>query len=211
MPTLYQLEWCPECHRVRQVMTELGLSYELINVSADRDERDAVVAASGQEAVPVLVDGEGVFIHAEAIIDHLKADYPLKPDTAEHASRGRFRIVVKLDSTPVESLARLRGALAAKEIMLVSEIPGEDIAPGCFPPGYTLVHAVSPTAATLAVRADPTIAGAIAVPIAIYGTEAGSEIAVTKPTATVWLYGTAESIRVARAFTERIMKAVREL
>jgi hypothetical protein len=49
------------------------------------------------------------------------------------------------------------------------------------------------------------------VPIAIYGTETGSEIAVTKPTATVWLYGTAESIRVARAFTERIMKAVRGL
>lgn len=211
MLKLYQVEWCPECHRVRQVMTELGLACELINVSADRDEREAVVAVSGQEAVPVLVDGDVVTVHAEATIDHLKANYPPQPDTSEHVSRARFRIVVKLDIPPDQALERLRDALAGSEITVVSEIAGDAIAAGHFPPGYTLVHAVSPAAAVLAVRSDPTIAASIAIPIAVYATEHGSEIAVTKPTATVWLYGTAESIRVARAFTERVMKAVKEL
>ena len=32
MLTLYQAEWCPACHRVRQVMTELGLTYTTVNV-----------------------------------------------------------------------------------------------------------------------------------------------------------------------------------
>ena len=32
MLTLYQLEWCPSCHGVRQVMTELGLTYTAVNV-----------------------------------------------------------------------------------------------------------------------------------------------------------------------------------
>ena len=34
MLTLYQVEWCPYCHRVRQVMTELGLTYITVNVQA---------------------------------------------------------------------------------------------------------------------------------------------------------------------------------
>jgi hypothetical protein len=34
MIRLYQLEWCPECHTVRQVMTELGLSYARRNTSS---------------------------------------------------------------------------------------------------------------------------------------------------------------------------------
>jgi glutaredoxin len=57
MLKLYQVEWCPYCHRVRQVMTELGLTYECVNVQADRDEREELAAVSGQEGVPVLVDG----------------------------------------------------------------------------------------------------------------------------------------------------------
>ena len=39
MLTLYQSEWCPACHRVRQVLTELGLTYIAVNVAADRDEQ----------------------------------------------------------------------------------------------------------------------------------------------------------------------------
>jgi glutaredoxin len=37
MITFHQLEWCPDCHRVRQVMTELELTYTTVNVAADKD------------------------------------------------------------------------------------------------------------------------------------------------------------------------------
>ena len=44
MLTLYQAEWCPSCHTVRQVLTELGLTYVTVNVAASRDERADVMA-----------------------------------------------------------------------------------------------------------------------------------------------------------------------
>ena len=211
MLKLYQVEWCPACHRVRQVMTELGLSYEVVNVEADYDEREALVAVSGQERVPVLVDGDAVIDDSQAIIEHLHATYPARPDTAEQASRGRFRIVLKLDVPPAAALTRLREVLTAAEILVVAEIPGETIAPGRLPVGYTLVHASAPETAARVFQADPTIAAAVTIPIAVYETESGSEIAVTKPLATAWLYGVPAANRATHALTERVMKAVREL
>jgi glutaredoxin len=39
MITLYQAEWCEYCHRVRQTLTELGLTYTAVNVPFDRSAR----------------------------------------------------------------------------------------------------------------------------------------------------------------------------
>jgi len=60
MITLYQAEWCPWCHRVRQVLSELGLTYTTVNVPVERAKRKQVEGVSGQVAVPVLVDGDKV-------------------------------------------------------------------------------------------------------------------------------------------------------
>lgn len=211
MLTLYQVEWCPACHRVRQVMTELGLSYETVNVEADHDERETLVAVSGQERVPVLVDDGAVIADSAAIIEHLHAAYPARHDTAEHVSRGRFRIVLRLDVPPEAALVRLREVLTAAEIPPVAEIPGDAIAPGRLPEGYTLVHATAPGAAAAIAQADMTIAAAMTIPIAVYPTASGSEIAVTKPLAAVWLHGVPAANRAAHALTDRVMKAVREI
>jgi glutaredoxin len=37
---LYQAEWCPHSHRVRQRLTELGVVVVLRQVPADPDERE---------------------------------------------------------------------------------------------------------------------------------------------------------------------------
>ena len=56
MLELYQYEECPYCKNVRAVMTDLGLSYVIHNVSREREARDVVQEVSGQRFVPVLVD-----------------------------------------------------------------------------------------------------------------------------------------------------------
>lgn len=211
MLKLYQVEWCPFCHRARQALTELELTYECINVPADRDEREQVVAASGQEGVPVLIDGATTIAGVNEIVAHLHGHYPAPPDSAEHASRGRFRIVSKLTLPPAEALERLRVVFAQEEIEIVAEIRGDALAPGSLPEGYTLVHAAFPAAVVTVVRADPTIAAAVTIPVAVYGTESGSEVAVTKPLAGAWLYGVPEALKTNYALTERVIKAVKEL
>ena len=76
MLTLYQAEWCPYCHRVRQVLTELGLTYTCVNVPVQRADRTQVRELSGQDVVPVLKDGRKVLVGSDEIVAHLRAGYP---------------------------------------------------------------------------------------------------------------------------------------
>lgn len=211
MLKLYQVEWCPHCHRARQALTELELTYECINVAADRDEREQVVAVSGQEGVPVLVDGDLTIAGTDEIIAHLRRHFPAPPDSAEHVGRGRFRIVSKLTLPPAAALERLRAVFAQEGIRVVAEIPGHALAPGGLPADYTLVHAAAPAVAARIVRADPTIAAAVTIPVAVYGTDSGSEVAVTKPPAGSWLYGVSEMLDANYALSERVIRAVKKL
>jgi glutathione S-transferase len=211
MLTLYQVEWCASCHRVRQVMTELGLTYISINVHADRDEREDLVAISGQEGVPVLVDHEQVIADSSGIIEHLRSTYPPKPDSGEHASRGRFRIVTRLAVAPPEALEALAAALEKEGLAIIATAPGETIAPGRMPDGYTLVHAASSTAAAKVAAIDPTTPSAVSIAIAVYAREGGAEIAVTKPVVGAFLFGISEISAINAVLTERVIKAIKEL
>jgi glutaredoxin len=211
MLKLYQVEWCPECHVVRQALTELGLAFECVNVPADRDEREQLVDASGQDDVPMLFDGETAVVGADEIVAHLRERYPAPPDSSEHASRGRFRLVSRLDVPPQEVLQRVRAAFEREGFTVVAEVSGEALAPGLLPDGYTLVHVAVPSTCARVVRADPTIASAVTIPIAVYGTETGCEVAATKPAAGAWLYGVPDALSANRALTERVTKAVKEL
>jgi glutaredoxin 3 len=72
---LYQAEWCPYCARVRSKLTELLLDYRTVNVPRLHHERDAVVSASGQTSIPVLVDGQVVLDDDDDIIPYLERTY----------------------------------------------------------------------------------------------------------------------------------------
>ncbi len=58
MIRLYNLDHCPYCRKVREVLSELALDYELIEVPKERETRTEVFAVSGQYFVPVLLDGD---------------------------------------------------------------------------------------------------------------------------------------------------------
>ena len=85
MLKLYQVEWCPQCHRVRQLLTELGLSYTAVNVAEDPAERDDVVAGVRPEhraGAGGRREGRG---RIEDIAAYLTATYPPAADAEAHA------------------------------------------------------------------------------------------------------------------------------
>ena len=72
---LYQAEWCSYCVRVRKVMTELLLDYQIVNVPHSHAERSEVKAVSNQTSIPVLVDGDVVLDDDDDIIPYLKKKF----------------------------------------------------------------------------------------------------------------------------------------
>jgi mycoredoxin len=72
---LYHRWKCPWCAAARQAIENVGAPVELIEVPYPREEREAVVAASGQARVPVLVDGDTVVVDSRQIVRYLYATH----------------------------------------------------------------------------------------------------------------------------------------
>ena len=69
---LFQAEWCPHSHAVRQRLTELGLDFVARQVPADPDDRDELERVAGTNEIPVLVADDGaVYRGDDEILDFL--------------------------------------------------------------------------------------------------------------------------------------------
>lgn len=91
---LWQTEWCPASHRVRQRLTELGLPFVARPVPVDPAERDQLEHVSGQRSVPVLCAGDTVAIGEREIREYLDGRYAEPPGAAQQrqkAARARQR------------------------------------------------------------------------------------------------------------------------
>jgi glutathione S-transferase len=84
---LYQAEWCPFSHRVRQRLTELGLDFFARQVEADPEERATLRKVAGEAAIPVLVDDGTVVTDPDQIVAYLDERYEFRPDVAEHRAK----------------------------------------------------------------------------------------------------------------------------
>ena len=76
--TLYELEGCPYCAKVKTKLADLELEYESIMVPRSHGDRTEVEEVSGQTGVPVLVDEEhGVEGMSESgdIVEYLEETY----------------------------------------------------------------------------------------------------------------------------------------
>jgi maleylpyruvate isomerase len=75
--TLYRIPFSTNVERIA-----LALAYKQVDVEwvdVDPDDRSAVVAISGQELVPVLVDGDLVLHDSPRILEHLEQRFPEPP------------------------------------------------------------------------------------------------------------------------------------
>jgi len=76
--TLYELEGCPYCAKVRTALADLDLEYESVTVPRSHSERTEVESISGQTGVPVLVDeANGIegMSESDDIVEYLEETY----------------------------------------------------------------------------------------------------------------------------------------
>jgi len=89
---LYQAEWCPHSHKVRQRLTELGVDFTARQVPADPDDRAAMVEATGTSEIPVLVTDEGEILKGEDEILPWLGRFDERDDAERHREKAREEV-----------------------------------------------------------------------------------------------------------------------
>ena len=83
MLELWQTEWCPASRRVRQRLTELGLDYLIRQVPVEKEQRGALLRATGTDTIPALVFDDGEVAVGEDEVLKLLRDAAPEPAEAE--------------------------------------------------------------------------------------------------------------------------------
>ena len=120
---LYQAEWCPFSHRVRAKLSELGIDYEVVNVSASGKNRAELEALIGISAIPVLVDGGRIITDSGEAISYLEQNY--ETDLEELKLHRRELSPTVYGTLPFEvdeAIWRLREALRDGGIEVIEEL-----------------------------------------------------------------------------------------
>jgi glutathione S-transferase len=88
MIELYQAEWCPHSHRVRQRLTELALDFVAHQVPADPAERTELVRATGRRSIPTLVLDDGSVLGGDdEILAILDQRFPEPAEAVRHREK----------------------------------------------------------------------------------------------------------------------------
>jgi glutathione S-transferase len=88
MLELYQTEWCPGSRRVREHLTELGLDYLVHQVPVEREDRTALLMATGANTIPTLLLEDGRAVVGEKAIEvYLDARFDEPPEAEAHRTK----------------------------------------------------------------------------------------------------------------------------
>jgi glutathione S-transferase len=89
MDELYQAEWCPHSQRVRERLTELGVSFIARQVPAEPADREELRRKTGSDEIPALVLEDGTVINESdvEIIAHLDRRFSERADAERHRER----------------------------------------------------------------------------------------------------------------------------
>jgi glutathione S-transferase len=91
MLELYQAEWCPHSHRVRQRLTELGVSFVARQVPAEPADREELRRKTGSDEIPTLLLEDGTTMSdPDRIIEYLEANHRERADACEHRERAEI-------------------------------------------------------------------------------------------------------------------------
>jgi glutaredoxin len=89
---LYQAEWCPHSHKVRQKLTELGIDVWIRQVAADPGAREQMQEHVATHEIPVLVTDEGQPLCGEDDILEYLARFDERLDAAAHREKAREEV-----------------------------------------------------------------------------------------------------------------------
>jgi RNA polymerase-associated protein len=140
---LYRIPFSTNVERVAIALAHKGVEVEWVDV--DPDDRSEVVRVSGQELVPVLVDGDRVLSDSPLILEYLEEKFPARPlfpaDPARRAELWTFvdwfnriwkrapNLIVDEESKPApdrERIAELEQRIADALPLFESLLHGRD-------------------------------------------------------------------------------------
>jgi glutathione S-transferase len=89
---LYQAEWCPHSHKVRQRLTELGLDFWARQVPAAPGEREEMRNSVGTDEIPVLLPDDGEPVCGEDDILQYLSRFERRPDADAHREKAHEEV-----------------------------------------------------------------------------------------------------------------------
>ena len=93
MLELWQAEWCPHSHKVRQRLTEVGVDVVLHQVPADPEERHELESTTGRREIPTLRTDDGeVLSGEEEILPWIAGRFADRPDAGRHRAKARVEV-----------------------------------------------------------------------------------------------------------------------
>jgi glutaredoxin len=89
MIKVFQAEWCPHSHKIRQRLTELMVPFIAIPVPASKEDREDLVHATGQDSIPAVVLSDGIVLSGkdEDILEGLNSTFPEPPEAEAHKEK----------------------------------------------------------------------------------------------------------------------------
>jgi glutathione S-transferase len=91
---VYRVPFSTNVERIALAAAHKGIELEYVDVPYD--DRTEILRVSGQELVPVLVDGDRVLTDSPVILDHLEQRFPEPPlYPADPARRAEVRVFVE--------------------------------------------------------------------------------------------------------------------
>jgi glutaredoxin 3 len=177
---LYQAEWCPFSHRVRAKLTELGIDYEIVNVSAPTQKREELEEVAGTKSIPVLVDGERVITDSSEAISYLEQTHASNPkDLKVHRRELSPTVYGTLPFGVSEAAQRVREALEEAGIEVVEAL---DLSPFLErEAAYRVLIAVDREFLRLAAEAHPGAAALALLEISIYEEDGLTRVDAIEP------------------------------
>lgn len=76
---LYTTSLCPDCWRVKTVLSKLGVAYQEIDILQDAEGAEEMVRRSGQRHVPTLILPDGAVLVEPDNLTLLQKVLPLAP------------------------------------------------------------------------------------------------------------------------------------
>ena len=94
MFTLYYTPTCPFCQRVLQTAKNLGVEFDLKDISEDEMCANELIEKGGKRQVPFLIDTEKDVSMYESsdIIDYIRENRPTKTADSEASAKPRMHI-----------------------------------------------------------------------------------------------------------------------
>jgi glutathione S-transferase len=210
MIKLYQAEWCPFSHRIRAKLTELGIDYEAVNVSASAEKRAELKEITGNSTIPVLADGEKVFSDSSEILSYLGEEYDTGPEELKlHQRELSPTIYGTLPFTIDETVGRLREALQEAEVEIIDELDLSSLLDG--ERAYKVLLAADREFLQLAAGANLGAATLALLKVAVYEEDGVSRVDAIEPEKTAAQIRNAEVNERGLVLRKRFIRVIKAL